>query len=86
MVIKKTDSIISTRSKEVQLIKSKKGKYLGWSSKDGEYIWYDDPIDADTWVTHLEHLSTLSCFDTLKGMHEAKIIKVKKFIQIEELS
>ncbi len=77
---------ISNRSKEVQLIKSKKGKYLGWSAKDGDYIWYDDPIDADTWVTHLDSLLNLSCYDTLEGMHEAKIIKVKKFIQIQELS
>lgn len=77
---------LSNRSKEVSLIESGEGKYLGWSAKDGEYIWYEDPIDADTWVTHLDNLLNLSCYDTLEGMHEAKIIKVKKFIQILELS
>lgn len=70
---------------ECQIIRSKDGKYFGYS-KDNmfEKEWHDDPIKAIAWNLKLDDLSKISCPEYM-SLEGAKLVKVKKTVILEEI-
>lgn len=70
---------------ECQIIRSKDGKYFGYSEDDTlEKEWHDDPIKAIVWNLKLDDLSKISCPEHI-SFEDATLVKIKKTVILEEI-